>query len=888
MEVSGVPGAQYNIISGSYSITDLIQLGKRLGEATRLQIADVYTTSLDGVRTRRPEMILVRDLEYLRIYERETGKITASYPDSAPWFHLCPPHCLSIKGKDGRIRRLMWQAIASHNPSDSNELEGAALTIPGKSKPVEGKFLRCVIDHIEMDGSIVPGKQEARSVDTIGMVSCLESLMLNGKVFLLAVYKNGLLAAYTEDLRTANSPMADHMIGETVQYMITMNAERAKDGILATAKNIHATLDGSRLVVIVSQVLNEDNPRSLRIRVLQLSIRNSSPDRPTATVLLSQDIKLHQSMKSDLGCTIHDRGQLHVWNRRTIQIFDLSKNISQASWTLNFQSEITSVARLTQQSIAICTAGTFDQINLEFATSQGSFTWPEPLRPSEITKQYESKIISHDQKSGRLLCLYGSKIIAISTNQKVPTKIADFIDRGLNQTDVTAEYQVAAYQAHLSKNPRGEAKWQGWMSHVVSLSNCVKKNNTVGFDATFVKILEFITKSTIMEQLEVLSLTPSQRLNHDEKLSVVVSSIFEPIIDSKDEPWTFGIDVKILPEKTFNWLVRNGYVTSSAIEHSFRRLGKVSTEAVRPEAVVHALAANDIGLSHLQYFVTHSNTVNTAEATCAISYALGLDCQKSSTRILAITLGDEMDIDAEPKTEIRTRDPNIDGEDSALIKIALLRLIDKDHESIIKALRQHLTNQQLFTLIEYLRYEMSTQGWFIEVLHDNAYVASDHDNRQTISRIAKILGCILDALGMAPWLNSATSVETENLITWMKLEISAALEAVEEATYMSGILHEVSLFTKLLATQDHHTQQGSRRSEPITIDNGSPDQHALPAGLKPPGYIDTSIVRGGKVQKMSSRQIGHIKSRMVGAYSREKIDLNNLYQSPMNQNRQRK
>ena len=873
MDTSGVLGAQYNIISGSCSVTDLVQLGKRLGEATRLQTANVYATSLDGVRKRRPEILLVRDLEYLRIYDRETGKVTASYPDSAPWFHLCAPHCLLIKEQDGRIRRLMWQAIASHVNSDSKDLKAAASTRPEKSKHIEGKFLRCVTDYIQQDVSTLPEKQEARSVDTIGIASHLESIILNGRVFLLVLYENGLLAAYTEDLRTANSPMADSMMDETMLSMSTMNAERAKDGTLAAVKNVHATLDGSRLVIVVSQISGRNQSRSLRIRVLQLSLRDSSPDRPIATVLLSQDIKLHQSMKLDLDCIIHDSGQLHVWSCKTIQIFDLSKLTDQSGSIFNFQDEITSVARLTKQSMAVCTAKVFDQINLEFSTSQGSFAWPEPLRPSEITKQYESKIIDHDRKSGRLLCLYGSKIIAISTNRKIPTEIADFIDRGLGQTNMTADYQVEAYQAHLSKNPRGEAKWQGWMSHVLSLSNCTKTNNSVEFDATFVKILDFIINSTNIEQLDNVVLTPSQQLNNDEKLSVVVSNIFQPIFDNKNEYGTFGLKVKILPEKTFNWLIRNGYFTPSAIEHSFRRLGKISVETIRPEAVVHALSAHDAELSRLQYFVTHSKTISAIEVSCTISYALGSDGRTAPTQVLAIRSGDEMDIDAETGTETDLRNLDIEEGHSALIKIALLRLIEKDNETIIKALRQHLTNGQLFTLIEYLRYEMSTQGWFVEVLHDSAYIASDQNDQQNISRLAKILGCILDALGMAPWLNTATSAETENLITWMKLEISAALEAVEEATYMSGILHEVSLFTKLLDTQDSHTRKNSRHAEPITIENSPQGQHALPAGLKPAGYFDTSIMKGGKVQKMSSRQIGHLKNRMVGAYSRDKIDL---------------
>ena len=889
MEATNIRGPQLEVPSDLFTVTDLVQTGRQLGEATRIHAGCVYNNkSLDGARTKRPEITLTRDLEYLRVYDIKAGSILASYPDAAIFFHSCAPHCLVIKQQDGRSKRLMWHAVASKATRARHEksaVDAASAALVLRDVPA-GRWLRCKIDYINRDGSSSPAEQQPGSVSTSGIVSYLESVVIDGNVFLLAAYTNGMLAAYTHDLRTASSPIADTIIGETVEQMTTVDPERAKRGILKPISNIHSTLTQSRLLVIVSRVHGgRKAEKLLRIRVYQFSLRPSILDRPIATLLFQRDINVDSAMKAHLNCETHDEGQFLVWDKKMLQVWDLSEHSAKPYRTFQIEDEIASVLRLNQNSVAVCTTKMFQQISLDYSTIQGSFLWPVPLQESAITKQYNGQLITYSKKSGRLLCLYDTKVITIAVMANRPPTIADLIDRGLGQSHMTARYQHTVYENHLVKNPRGEVPWTEWTTHLSSLAEHVQKNNTADFDQIFCKLLAFCTNAPETTDLETVSISPSRLLQNDEKFATVIGSVFEPIYQHDAESSTFRLKVKILPTKTFHWLLKNGLVTSSQVEHYFRRIGRFTTNTpLRETAVVQALADHDATLATLQYFALHSSVFSAAEAVYSIAKSLGLQFRPSITKRSADISHDEMEImeldepspPSNPGDALhRQNSVKMDEMQLALIQMSLIRLVENDHSVITTTLKQQLTHQELFALTEYLRSEMSQQGWFVEVLNQDSLTLSNGDEQYTISRLVKILGCVLDALGMTPWLTSTTLAENENLVAWMRMEISAALEAVEEATYMSRTLHEVSLFTKLLDFTEHdRPAQGSRRIEPITVDDGLMGNNTLPLGLKPTGYIDKNVMKAGRSQKMSQRQIEHVRSKMMGAYSRERIDLN--------------
>ena len=120
--------------------------------------------------------------------------------------------------------------------------------------------------------------------------------------------------------------------------------------------------------------------------------------------------------------------------------------------------------------------------------------------------------------------------------------------------------------------------------------------------------------------------------------------------------------------------------------------------------------------------------------------------------------------------------------------------------------------------------------------------------------------------------------ETADTISYMKAEISAALEGIEEATYLRGILGEMLLCGKEALQQGERKMIGKAQDhgpiKPLTIalhDEGQ--ERILPLGLHPttPAISKTRIAAGGEVVERTARDIGRLKSRMVGKYSFERI-----------------
>ena len=122
--------------------------------------------------------------------------------------------------------------------------------------------------------------------------------------------------------------------------------------------------------------------------------------------------------------------------------------------------------------------------------------------------------------------------------------------------------------------------------------------------------------------------------------------------------------------------------------------------------------------------------------------------------------------------------------------------------------------------------------------------------------------------------------DTFETIAYLKAEISAALEGIEEATYLRGMLGEMLLCSKSLkhsdrsASRQHTSLKVSERTRSGIIASAEEEDRTLPLGLKfPQGTSEYKVGAGGELIKRSLRDIGRLKSRMLPKYSFERIIL---------------
>ena len=126
---------------------------------------------------------------------------------------------------------------------------------------------------------------------------------------------------------------------------------------------------------------------------------------------------------------------------------------------------------------------------------------------------------------------------------------------------------------------------------------------------------------------------------------------------------------------------------------------------------------------------------------------------------------------------------------------------------------------------------------------------------------------------------SSNRYEAEELIASLKLEVSAALEGLEEATYLKGLTAEMVRYgdVVLKGIPELEGPPGKRLKTSYSskvISTAEPEVKLLPMGLKPEQQISQlRIGAGGEVHERSARDIGRLKSQKVGKYSLERIVL---------------
>lgn len=235
----------------------------------------------------------------------------------------------------------------------------------------------------------------------------------------------------------------------------------------------------------------------------------------------------------------------------------------------------------------------------------------------------------------------------------------------------------------------------------------------------------------------------------------------------------------------------------------------------------------------------------------------------------------------DPHSKANTRDiAELDVEDSLsvitnaqiLISHCVTRLSHCHEQEIQAALKQYLSRDDLISFIDYLRTNLADGGWLSRYIDQEADLDGLHQPTDHMFMTAKLLNCAVDSLGTSAWLGSIANdmpVDQVDTISYMKAEISAALEGIEEAAYLEGILQEVLLFSKTISQRTISQPPRNNISSSALTDQGS----ALPIGLKAKttevGLV--KVINGGEIQARSLREMGKLKSMQVGPYTFEQI-----------------
>lgn len=248
------------------------------------------------------------------------------------------------------------------------------------------------------------------------------------------------------------------------------------------------------------------------------------------------------------------------------------------------------------------------------------------------------------------------------------------------------------------------------------------------------------------------------------------------------------------------------------------------------------------------------------------------------------------------------------------LSIAFGKLGSCPRLSTIRVLRRSYKPEEILSLIYVLRMELVKDGWTTRYL-DSTQLDKDDELEAapdgSISLIADLLCRCMDAVGPGGWLindaivaaGAGDHMDSADFLASLQLEVSAALEGVQEAVFLRGIISEAVRYgnsvqkVKAEEGQKHRRGEGgggpgAAASAPLVLHCATSGHDtsvssklakvgvSAPASMLPLGMklatervSGEKVLGGGEVARRRRREVGHLVSQKVGAYSLERISI---------------
>ncbi len=373
-----------------------------------------------------------------------------------------------------------------------------------------------------------------------------------------------------------------------------------------------------------------------------------------------------------------------------------------------------------------------------------------------------------------------------------------------------------------------------------------------------------------------------------------------------------------------NYLVDAGHLTLSNIRSAFKlntNQPRKADDSFIAEQLITRLADLDPSLALLGAYIsaTALGSVELLLAVRVIMRSLELVQDQTRTPPKLITSGGSSSVD-EAEAEVEANNGAIGemeldnleeqiqktesylsaGEGAAggvrgdALTAAFTKLSSCPGGSVVSTLRSTYRPEEVLSLVYILRGELVRGAWTSRYLDTTEFETDSRLNPPPdgiIKLLADLLGRCIDAVGPGGWLlNDAIlassggvgSDEPGDFVAALKLEVSAALEGLEEAVYLRGIVGEAVRYCHSVEKQqptntDDTTGKNKSKNKkpiiPLQLHEPGGAEAPLPLGLRAgrERISARKIVAGGEVVERSARETGHLRSRQVGPYSLERI-----------------
>ncbi|KAL8788229.1 MAG: hypothetical protein Q9195_007398 [Heterodermia aff. obscurata] len=774
-------------------------------------------------------------------------------------------------------------------------------------------------------------RQSSRTIVHLDTVSSGSSSNEASGTVLLAIHEDGEISCYTktldQEIWTARAIPEDQWIASTrVEYACVVSIAEAQKALMNGREDLLESLgnsnnpDADMLLLLFTSSAND---KTLNLRLLKINFPPSNPhklntrEQKPLHVILSVPI-LGSDEQDTKGSQIFFHAASAILYQKTpkaLVTYDLSGCTPRVGQKISTENgELTSFVRISKPLVVMASDKSISVLDLRYKSYQGQLkngSQPQKLHPlSEIKKELQTQgvspepitLLSYNASLDIVVGLQGHELQAFQLATAIRSDGSRKRKRDGLLIDSLGRGATASKQRLIPTKSSNDSAYKGlsfiaghvdelWKKQRVIVDECFAKGN--------MRELERVLFSDAGKTHNDADATRncSQTKTNSQKVDYVISKTLEieddgPAATNKEcalRRLRVAESIKRIPHCMFS----QGCLSDHQVERALKREGRISnSDRIKTGSVIQALAQWDRSLRTLAAYVKGPSPFTADETIHALRYAVtNNEPSGSSKSMKLLTYGDEhSDVNVEEST-IRDSDPradqnslNVRGDGQSvterIFEIATRRLYSCPSLEVSSALRIILSTSEIRLLVNMLRIQLAQSGWLTPYVEEGSSARSQARQKGSqlnsqILVVAHLLGCAVDSIGTGGWIMGSSMAdeltETAETIAYMKAEISAALEGIEEATYLKGMLGEMLLCGKSFRNSHAPNPKGERKRTTI-VSLGVGEENTLPLGLKLPQDISKyKVGAGGELIRRSARDIGRLKSRMVPKYSFERI-----------------
>ncbi|MCJ1462578.1 hypothetical protein MMC07_001180 [Pseudocyphellaria aurata] len=899
----------------------LVELSKNpIAPNGRILASDVYAL-VGSKKKKRSELTVALDSESCNIYDVRTSKLITSYAVSPQATFTCPP--CSVRSRPQGVesaRRFTYYSVI--DPKTKLHCFSESFN---KGSAQERQFHRSTFDV----------KDSASRIIHLETLVGPQKNTLQSEVKLLAVHEDGEIRCLSQDLQMEEWKRRA-ILGSSlcVEHASVMSLSQANQSLLRNREDILAVLghdaDASDTCLLFLIIRAPNLPASsggnqLYLRVFH--IRASESVRQPLQELISLTLPEPKCTKSEKSnYSWHGSSGTLLQNTSSdLAVYDLVGLVPRlVHYTQSDSTKIKSCLRLSASLIALNTPMAMSIVDLQYCSLQAEQTLESLSEDHNETakRKHTAKddkgtcLLSYFAPLDLIVVLQGRKLLAVqlsgglqqatnSRKRKRDGLLVNSLGRGVPSfSEKRPEYRIRhAISSPLGTelpNPRAHDSWIATRDRLESL---FKEKDFDEFESIM------LSELGIADEKEEKNFTPgdlhrsvearARNLPDLRKVYFLLNKVF--ILEQSQQPTEQSaldqiLKVSWFPERLCRPLIRHGLFSIDHIEASLKHSHSLSTtKHIKVGAYIQALIDWDKSLRTLQLILNNPVPLDAREIVHALRYFMQLLYKPESPgSIKQLTDGRQQEEEGFGQSTDREDDKNpvdsISPYSKTEVKVAhnmlesiLVRLHFLSVSKVTKALKTEFSTQELRALVDLLRIELARGHWLSAHGEETpAPLGDGHSDNDQVCIIANLLNSVIDSIGTGGWVLGASITDdltdTEDTIAYMKAEISATLEGIEEATYLKGLLGQILLYGKTTTSSQKKSHnflgatQQLHQIQSMPVNGVGMGSSFLPLNRKAAQGVPTKKVSvGGELIERSQRDIERLKNKMVGKYSFDRI-----------------